>query len=321
LQLRKPQKIRERSWFKMKKPKSKTKPTQTSADVWLVFPKKIEDWTKEDHALEMLLRGLRISPRSSANSLPLPPMLYVPAMTMFFDWFASEISEKENQDAAERLYYLALLSVRNLLDVCHARPDLFRPIARHQLYWPSMTGWGADVERTNRELMKTLNLSEAAPLNTARNGRKAFSILGSPETQIACSLWGVVEFFRREEQGIYSGDPACSLVLPDLPDIHNVRKLGLTDEHIEKLKSLQPLSRRNFLEWWKLGEPAFIHRYGKDFENHKNFSGYWKNKAFKDDPKARTKIRSAIKKQIKQAFRSIAPKSSDERKTQPLDSK
>ena len=42
-------------------------------------------------------------------------MLYVPMMKMFFKWFASEISEKENQDAVERLYYLALLSVRNLM--------------------------------------------------------------------------------------------------------------------------------------------------------------------------------------------------------------
>jgi len=305
----------------MKKPKSKTKPAKTPADLWAPFPQNIEDWTKEDRALELLLRGLRVSPRSSANPLPLPPMLYVPSMTMFFEWFANEISEKENQDAAERLYYLALLTVRNLFDVCQARPDLFRPIARHQLFWPSMTGWGADIERTNKELMEILNLGEAAPLNTARNGRKSFSILESPETRIACSLWGAVEFFRREEQGIYSGDPACSLVMPDLPDIHSVRKLGLTDEHIEKLKSLQPLSRQNYMEWWKLGEPAFINRYGKDYENHKEFSGYWKNKAFKDDPKARAKIRSAIKKQIKQAFRSIAPKISTVGKKQSLGSK
>jgi hypothetical protein len=57
-----------------------------------------------------------------------------------------------------------------------------------------------------------------------------------------------------------------------------------------------------------------VRRYGKDFENHEDFSGYWKNNAFKDYPKARAKIRSAIKKQIKQAFRSIAPKSSGDEK-------
>lgn len=295
----------------MKKAKSKHK---MPADLWAPFPKKIKDWTDEDRALEWLLRSLRLSMRSSKSSLPLPPMLYVPAMKMFFDWLAKEISEKENQDAVERLYHLTLLAVRNLHEVCQSRPDLFREIARHQLYWPSMVGWGADVEKSNKLLMETLNLGESAPLNTARNGRKSFSLLESAETQIACSLWGAIEFFRREEQCIYSGDPACSLVLPDLPDIHSVRKLGLNDEHIKKLMTLEPLSRRNYLEWWKVAEPAFIRYYGKDFENHKDFSGYWKNDAFKDDPKKRAKIRSAIKKQIKQAFRSIAPKSSGDEK-------
>jgi len=74
------------------------------------------------------------------------------------------------------------------------------------------------------------------------------------------------------------------------------------------------LSRLNFLEWWSWRtdlHPALRER----FENHKDFSGYWKNAAFKDDPKARAKIRSAIKKQIKQAFRSIAPKISTWEKT------
>jgi len=298
----------------MKKPKSKTKPTKMPADLWAPFPQKIEDWTKEDRALEWLLRGLRVSPRSSANPLPMPPMLYIPAMKMFFDWLAAEISEKQNRDAVERLYYLTHLAVENLSVACYTRPDLFRPIARQQLHWPSLTGWDADSEKINKELMTMLNLSENAPLNTARDGRKSFSILENPPTGIAYSLWRVIEFFRREEQGIYSGDPACALVMPDLPDIHNPRKLGLTDEHLETLKTLQPLSRQNYLEWWKLGEPAFISHYGNDFENHKEFSGYWKNEAFKDDSKARAKIRSAIKKQIKQAFRSIAPKSSGSEK-------
>lgn len=234
-------------------------------------------------------------------------------MERFFKWFGGEISEKENQDAANRLYYLALLSVRNLLAACEARPDLYRPIAKHQLYWPSMTGWGADVERTNKELMAALNLGEAAPLNTARHGRKSFSILENTATGIACKLWGAVEFYRRDaldEMEVLGGDPVCSLIMPCWPGFGDARKLGLTDDQIKKLWTLQPLSRQNFLEWWKLGEPIFIQLYGKDFENRKDFSGYWKNGAFKDDLKARAKIRSAIKKQIKQAFRSIAPKSS-----------
>jgi hypothetical protein len=295
----------------MKKPKSKN----TTAP-WHTFPQNIKEWTDEDHALGWLVRGLRFTPGSSSKphlNVFAFPALYVPSMERFFKWFASEISEKDNQDAAERLYYLALLSVRSLLAACEDRPDLYRPIAKHQLFWPSMTGWGADVERTNKELMAALNLGESAPLNTARHGRKSFSILENTATSIACKLWGAVEFYRRDaldEREVLSGDPECSLIMPCLPGFGDARKLGLTDEHIKKLWTLQPLSRLNFIEWWKLGEPIFIHLYGKDFENHKEFSGYWKSAAFKDDPKARAQIRSLIKKQIKQAFRSIAPKSS-----------
>ena len=295
----------------MKKPKSKNKTAP-----WHTFPQNIKGWTDEDHALGWLVRGLRFTPRSSSqphfNVFPFPAF-YVPSMERFFKWFGGEISEKENQDAANRLYYLALLSVRNLLAACEARPDLYRPIAKHQLYWPSMTGWGADVEKTNKELMKSLNLGETAPLNTARHGRKSFSILENTATGIACKLWGAVEFYRRDaldEMEVLGGDPVCSLIMPCWPGFGDARKLGLTDEQIKKLWTLQPLSRQNFLEWWKLGQPIFIHLYGKDFENHKEFSGYWKSPAFKHDPKARAQIRSLIKKQIKQAFRSIAPKSS-----------
>jgi hypothetical protein len=289
--------------------KAKTKSAKVPSDLWAPFPKKVEDWTEEDRALEWLLRGLRVSPSSKANPLPLPPMLYIPAIKMFFDWLAKEIFEKQNQDAVERLYYLTHLAVENLSVASYTKPELFRPIAKLQLHWPRLVGWDADSEKVNRELMIKLNLGESAPLNTARDGRKSFSILDNAPTGIAYSLWRVIEFFRREEQGVYGGDPACALVMPDLPDIHNPRKLGFTDEHMEILKTLQPLSRQNYLDWWKLGEPAFISHHGRDFENHEVFSGFWKNEAFKNDSKARAKIRSAIKKQIKQAFRSIAPKS------------
>jgi hypothetical protein len=36
--------------------------------------------------------------------------------------------------------------------------------------------------------MHFLNLGEAAPLNTARHGRKSFSILESTATSIACTI-------------------------------------------------------------------------------------------------------------------------------------
>jgi hypothetical protein len=305
----------------MKKPKSKNKDAP-----WHTFPENIKEWTDEDHALGWLLRGLRFTPRSTSKphlNLFLFPALYVPSMEWFFKWFASEVTDKQNQDAAERLYYLALLSVRNLLVACEARPELFRPIAKYQFEWPTVIGWGADFERANRALMDTLNLGEAAPLNTARQGSKSFS-LENPATSIAYKLWSAVEYHRRDaldEREVLNGDPVCSLISPCLPRFGDARKLGLTDEQIKKLWTLQPLSRQNYLEWWELGEPIFIHLYGKDFENHKEFSGYWNGDAYKEGvsgkpgqkclvQNARALIRRDIKKQIKQAFRSIAPKSS-----------
>jgi len=81
-------------------------------------------------------------------------------MEQFFKWFGGEISEKENQDAANRLYYLALLSVRNLLAACEADRSL-PANCKTSIILASMTGWGADVEKTNKELMDSLNLGEA----------------------------------------------------------------------------------------------------------------------------------------------------------------
>ena len=105
----------------MKKPKSKNKDAP-----WHTFPENIKEWTDEDHALGWLLRGLRFTPRSTSKphlNLFLFPALYVPSMEWFFKWFASEVTDKQNQDAAERLYYLALLSVRNLLVAWRLGPN------------------------------------------------------------------------------------------------------------------------------------------------------------------------------------------------------
>jgi hypothetical protein len=277
------------------------------------IPEEPEEMIEEDHALEKLLMGLRLNLRGGdgkvkEHQIPFPLFLYAPAMQMYFDWLQAQVTESGNVEAAKRLYYLAVFAIKTL-DTCAAnRPEFFQPIAKHQLVWPSFTGWGADIEKMNKKMMKDLNLGEAAPLNIARHGSKSFSLSDSKGTYIAYAIWRMLEFFRREEQQIENEAFACSLVLPDLPGIHDVRKTGLSDAQIEKLKTLLPLSRQNYLDWWKLGGPVFTKRYGNDFENHKDFSGYWKNRAFKDDPKARAKIRSAIKKQIKQAFRSIAPK-------------
>jgi len=87
-----------------------------------------------------------------------------------------------------------------------------------------------------------------------------------------------------------------------------------------KFKRLGPLTRANYRVWWKKFEMIFLGLYGKDFENHKEFAGYWSGNAYKENEpgnpgtkclvqNARALIRRDIKKRIQQAFRSIAPKS------------
>ena len=152
--------------MKKPKPRNKTAP-------WHSFPNSIKDWTDEDHALGGLARGLRFKQRDTSqphlNVFPFPAF-YVPSMEQFFKWFGDEISEKGNQDAANRLYYLALLAVRNLLAACEARPDLYRPIAKHQLYWPSMTGWPVCQFPTSSSFNLTRCFWNTAPKHRKLNG-------------------------------------------------------------------------------------------------------------------------------------------------------
>src|ERR1041384_625538 len=87
-----------------------------------------------------------------------------------------------------------------------------------------------------------------------------------------------------------------------------------------KFRRLGPLSRANYKLWWKAFESMFLGLYGHDFENHKEFAGYWREAAYKVDDRgnpgkkclvknARALIRRDIKKRIQQAFRSIDRKS------------
>lgn len=74
---------------------------------------------------------------------------------------------------------------------------------------------------------------------------------------------------------------------------------------------LPPLSRATALEWWKASQDLFYSIHGKDFEQHQNFSSYWKLK-FENQGDAsnsqKTWIRKTIKDKMRQAFVSIARK-------------
>jgi len=288
----------------MKKPKANAKRTKTPAEDRSGFPINFS----EKDALQALKTGLRIYGGDPENILMASPYFYHATIQAFFKWIANEILENENQLAVNKLHYLSVAAVKTLHEVCFARPQLFQPIAMHALYWPSLIGKLPDLGEQNSELMKLLKLSETAPLNTLRDGRKSFSTLKSIETKIAVITWCILEKHRREMQKI--GDP----IRLSLEPLIRRRFYGdnwdieLSKDQKQILKTLGPLSRKNFKAWWECGKPVFIAAYGNDFENHKDFSGYWKNAAFKGVPKARAQIRNLIRKQIKQGFRSIAPK-------------
>ena len=80
-----------------------------------------------------------------------------------------------------------------------------------------------------------------------------------------------------------------------------------------EVRSLPALNRGNHKDWWKAAEPLFHSLYGSggdgwDFEDQEEFARYSKSAAYKDKSHARALIRRDIKRNIKQAFRSIAPK-------------
>jgi hypothetical protein len=81
---------------------------------------------------------------------------------------------------------------------------------------------------------------------------------------------------------------------------HNL--LSLLKDHGKEPSA--PLNRSTYNLWWKAAEPFLEAEAGKDFENHHYFKKYWKNAAYQN----RAEIRRDIKRKIKQAFRSLAPK-------------
>jgi hypothetical protein len=74
------------------------------------------------------------------------------------------------------------------------------------------------------------------------------------------------------------------------------------------LRDLKTLTRENYEKWWSFAEPLFLMYYGSDFENHEAFRRYGTGATYKKIPESdrRGRIRSDIKRRIKQAFKSIA---------------
>ena len=133
--------------------------------------------------------------------------------------------------------------------------------------------------------MDEIRLGEKSSINTTG---KTFSV-STVETRIAWELWDQIDFLRRGENSLR---PA---------------RIGF-DAFQKEAETLQPLTRENHRDWWKVGGKLFIKIFGDNFEDRKTFAHYWKNAAYKGEPNARALIRRDIKKKLRQGFHSIAAK-------------
>lgn len=191
--------------------------------------------------------------------------------------------------AAEKLFNLAWDAVSTLAESVKEQPEMFRWFAEKLSVWPGNVGI--------RGAPSSICLGKKYSLNLV--GKQC----GSIEAEIATSFFWVINSFRK------------------------LRKNECTNEAYEwkiaiKARKLKPLNRNNYKQWFKVAETELLlSEFGENFENHKKFNHYWKGDAYKevvpDNPiqkrlvkNARALIRRDIKKQIKQAFRSIAARSS-----------
>ncbi len=208
---------------------------------------------------------------------------------LYFDCLAD--CAAENPEAAGRLHYVAEIAVAALNKAVYKTPKQFQPIAMEDFLWPGFISRHPDVAKSSKELMDEIRLGEKSSINTTG---KTFSV-DTVETRMAWELWDQIDFLRRGKNSLR---PA---------------RIGF-DAFQPEAQTLQPLTRANHRDRWKVGEKLFIKTLGEDFENRKTFAHYWKNAAYKNEPNARALIRRDIKKKLRQGFHSIAAKTSAVRK-------
>ena len=231
-----------------------------------------------------------------------------------------------HDEPAKSLHGILLSCVCDFDELCDRTETqkIFEPIARETTIWPGLLTCDADIKKRNNKLLLRLNLGTASGLNYS--GRQWTR--DTPETSVALKLYGIVKVYReawqrrKEQQKLirehwktinkrlgrppsFRPQPKPLIVNDKLAEEFNRR-----DQSGKLASKLQPLDRTNYKQWFEAALPEFVNFYGTDFENRKLFARYWENAAYRDEPKARALIRRDIKKNIQQAFRSIAPRSS-----------
>jgi len=201
------------------------------------------------------------------------------------------------EEAARNLHRVLADYLSSFDQLCHAWPQVFKPIARPNVSWPGFVTIDADFKAQNAILIDKLNLGSGAGLNYAKRqwSRKTTAV------NVALHLHSIVKSER-----------ACWLEIGGPPDsLENLNAQSrLSAEWYNQVASkLKPLNRVNFKQWFEAAWPFFIVRYGEEFQSHRQFAGFWSNAdalSTKESKKPRGLMRREIKKAIRQAFEQIA---------------
>jgi hypothetical protein len=233
-----------------------------------------------------------------------------------------ELAADGHGEAAKEVHNLLYAAVSNFDEVCDARPDVFEPIARKAWVWPGLLSSQRDVKRSNEVRMNMLHLASEADLNITG---KTWTI-ETPETKVALELYAMVKVQR--EAWLRRGETSRALerfkrrfkkrfpgfkrtAPPPGPSRELAAEFSLYDKTYSLARKLQPLSRKNYPQWFGAAWPTFLARYGKDFENRRCFAHLMptaEKRAVKEAKKPRGVLRRMIKNAVRQGFKHIAPK-------------
>ena len=165
----------------------------------------------------------------------------------------------------------------NALNQLAARqPAFFEFFASRRAEWPSLYFRRKKNQKAMATfLTETLKLGELYKLNL--KGKTSYSI----ESKIAEMLFHRLEHYRVD--------------------------LGWRGEEVDRLREIGPLKRCNSDKWWKEAAPLFHRIYGENFWENKIFE-HWLGRSPKYSFEKPGLLSAAILKEMKKAFKNIAPR-------------
>ena len=162
------------------------------------------------------------------------------------------------------LFRLAAFATETLTDLCEKKPEMFSPIAAHQITWPLNTSLHKGLLEKNELLLKKLTLASATGINISKD-RRPFSF-DAPATRIALEHYRFARAFQRA--------PMAEWNLDEWMMTFYVCK-SFTAERLQKLeswgqngagKSLPLLSKSTALQWKREFRAFFRLVHGDHFD-------------------------------------------------------